>query len=597
MTDSHAARLKALRAELDRIGLDGFVVPLTDEHMSEYVADYAQRLAWLTGFTGSAGSAIVLADKAAVFVDGRYTLQAEEQVDAALFERVATAETEPLDWLEEAAQEGMTIGYDPTLHTVSWIEKADRRLRPSGMSLQAVEANPIDAVWRGQPPRPGQPVRRHPLEFAGLSAAEKRREIAAAMAKSGAKAAVLTQLDSIAWLFNIRGGDVAHTPVSLAYATVRDDGTARLFIDAAKLGRDMQAHLGEEISVEPYEAFYPALEALAKEAGTVLADPDTANAAVFARLEAGGAAIVKQADPCALLKARKNAVEISGTKNAHVRDGAALVSFLHWLDGQAPKGGLDELAAADKLETFRRDQDWFTDLSFDTISGAGPNGAIVHYRVTEDSARPIKPGELYLVDSGGQYLDGTTDVTRTVAIGEVGDEEKDRFTRVLKGHIAIATLRFPKGTTGTQIDVLARYPLWQAGLDYDHGTGHGVGAYLAVHEGPQRIAKAPNTTALEPGMILSNEPGYYKTGGYGIRIENLVLVVADEATETERPFLRFETLTLAPIDRRLVKTGMLDADERRWLDDYHARVREELTPRLAEAAREWLYDMTEPLEA
>ncbi len=594
MSSIHAARLAALRGILAEESLAGFVVPLTDEHASEYVADYARRLAWLSGFTGSAGTAIVLADRAAVFIDGRYVLQAAEEVDDALYERVQVEETSPLDWLEARLGDGMRIGYDPRLHSIGWVEEWTARLTRKGAALVALEANPIDRIWSDQPPRPPAPAEPHPLEFAGVAAADKRRMIAGEVKAAGANGLVVTMLDAVAWLFNIRGRDVPHTPVVLAYALLRGDGSATLFLAPDKVTEALRAHLDDDVTLAPYDAFYETLEGLDTAAGPLLVDPASANAAVFAALADAGVEVIRGADPCALAKAQKNPVEIAGSRAAHIRDGAALTEFLHWLDEAAPKGGLDEMTAAERLADFRRRRAHFRDLSFDTISGAGPNGAIVHYRVSEETTRPLRPGEIYLVDSGAQYLDGTTDITRTVAIGTPGDEERERFTRVLKGHIALATLRFPKGTTGAQIDALARRPLWDAGLDYDHGTGHGVGSYLAVHEGPQRIAKIPNTTPLLPGMIVSDEPGYYKAGRYGIRIENLILVVADEAA-AERPFLRFEVLSLAPIDRRLVVPAMLNAAERRWLDAYHARVRETLLPHIAEEARDWLKAMTAPL--
>ena len=593
---SSAARLKALRSRLAALGSDGFVIPLTDEHASEYVAAYAQRLAWLTGFTGSAGTAVVLADHAALFIDGRYTLQAEAQVDGAVFERHNIADTSVLDWLADHAEAGLRIGYDPRLHSPDWVERATAALEPAGARLEAVAANPIDDVWTDRPARPRAPVAAHPENFAGKSSKEKRHEIAKAIAAKKADAAAITMLDSIAWLFNIRGGDVRHTPVTLAYAILEADGSATLFIDEDKLGEDVPAQLGDEVRLAPYDDFYAALESRGQKGQAVLADPASANAAVFARLEAGGARIVRAADPCALPKARKTAAEIAGARAAHLRDGAALTEFLCWLDRTAPDGGLDELSAAERLEDFRRHNPEFCGPSFDTISGAGPNGAIVHYRVSRESSRPLAAGTLYLVDSGGQYPDGTTDVTRTVPVGEVGEEERRRFTDVLKGHIALAVLRFPKGTTGAQIDAIARRPLWEAGVDYDHGTGHGVGAYLGVHEGPQRIAKLPNAIALEPGMICSNEPGYYKTGGYGIRIENLVLVTNASEADDEREMLGFETLTLAPIDRRLILPERLTPAERGWVDAYHARVREALAPLVTPETRDWLERMTAPLD-
>lgn len=594
MTNDHAARLLALRSELKTRALQGFFVPLVDEHNSEYVADYAHRLEWLTGFRGSQGMAIVLDDRAAIFVDGRYVLQVKDQVDGAVFERIHSADQSPLEWLASAVSRDDTIGHDPRLHTPGWVEDTAGVLKRHGAKLVSLNDNPVDSVWNDQPERPSDQIIPHDLAHAGVASSEKRADIGAAIAKAGADTAVITALDSIAWLFNIRGRDVTHTPVALAYALLHQDGRGELFIAPEKLTDKVRSHLGNQVTCHPYDSFYDALDELGRDGKTVLADPQTNNAAVFSRLTSSGATIVHAPDPCALPKARKNPVEIKGAIAAHLRDGAAITEFLHWVDRTAPNEPVTELQCVDKLLSFRKKRDGFTDTSFDTISGSGPHGAIVHYRVSPQTDRRLEPGELYLVDSGGQYPDGTTDITRTVPIGTVKDEERRHFTLVLKGHIALATLRFPKGTTGVQIDAIARKPLWDAGLDYDHGTGHGVGSFLAVHEGPHRISKAPNSIALEPGMLLSNEPGYYKNGGYGIRIENLVRVVEDEVAK-ERPFLRFETMTLAPIDYRLIVTAMLNDDERRWVDDYHARVRDSLAPLVSDESRGWLHDMTKPL--
>lgn len=592
MSSPYDRRLAELRRELKSLALDGFLIPLVDEHGSEYVGDYAQRLAFMTGFTGSAGSAVVLVDRAAIFIDGRYVLQVRDQVDPALYDHVPTIETDMIAWLADNAPKGARIGYDPELHLKPWLERAAKALKPHAVVLVPVKDNPVDAIWRDRPARPAAPARPHALEHAGVASGDKRRDIGKAIAKSGADVAVITALDSIAWLFNIRGSDVLHTPVVLSYALLHADGHAELFIAPGKVDEKLLAHLGNEVTVSPYDGFHDALSDYSGK--RVLLDPEGANAAILERLDSSGAEIIEGPDPCALPKARKNPVELAGTRAAHVRDGAAVTEFLHWIDRHAAKGGVTELQAVEKLLSFRKARGGLIDTSFDTISGSGPNGAIVHYRVSPATDRELRAGELYLVDSGGQYLDGTTDITRTVPIGIVGEEERTRFTQVLKGHIALATLRFPKGTTGAQIDVVARRPLWEAGLDYDHGTGHGVGSFLAVHEGPQRIAKLPNRIALEPGMILSNEPGYYRTGAYGIRIENLV-VVAEDKRPAERPFLLFETITLAPIDRRLIREDMLDERERRWIDVYHGRVRETLAPSLDADCRDWLETMTAPL--
>ncbi len=588
------ARLSALRAELARRGLDGFVVPRADEHQGEMVAARAERLAWLTGFTGSAGQAVVLRAEAAIFVDGRYTLQVGLQVDTRLFAPLHLIDSPPGDWIA-AHLAGGRLGYDPWLHTEDQVAQLKRNCAKAGGEAVACENNPLDAVWGDQPDQPLAPVIAHPLEYSGKTSSDKRREIGAKIAEAGAAAAILTLPDSLAWLLNVRGGDVPRTPLPLSFGILHADGRFAWFIDARKLdgGADgaLGAHLGNEVNVRPPWDLGPALDALSGR--KVLVDAATAAAWVFDRLRAAGADILRGDDPCLLPKACKNDVEIAGAKAAHVRDGASLTRFLAWLSVAALSGGVTELAAARRLRSFREENPEFRDLSFDTISGSGPNGAIVHYRADAASDRTLGAGELFLLDSGAQYPDGTTDVTRTVAIGRPSDEMRDRFTRVLKGHIALATARFPVGSSGSQLDVLARLPLWQAGLDYDHGTGHGVGSFLGVHEGPQRISKLPNRVALQPGMIVSNEPGYYKTGAYGIRIENLVTVVESPARAgDERPMLEFETLTLAPIDRSLIEVALMNEAELDWLDAYHARVRAQLAPHLDGAALAWLDEAT-----
>ncbi len=589
-------RLALLRAELARQGVQGFIVPRGDEHQGEYVPARAQRLAWLTGFTGSAGLAVVLPKAAAVFVDGRYTLQAAAEVDAALFVQRHVTEQPAADWIAETLKPGEVLAYDPWLHTVGEVERYRAAAEKAGGSLRALAGNPVDAIWSDQPPPPLAPVSAHALRFAGRGAEEKRRALAASLAKDRIDAVVLTAPDSIAWLLNIRGGDVPHTPLALSFAILHRDATVALFIDRRKLLPDVAEHLGNAVEIAPPAAFGAALDRLGAAGKHVQADPMTAAAWIFDRLTASAATIHRAADPCQLPKACKNPVELEGMRAAHRRDGAALTRFLAWLARGGSAGDLREIAVADQLEAFRRSGEHFRDLSFPTISGAGPNGAIVHYRASPQTERRLEPGTLYLVDSGAQYLDGTTDVTRTLAIGEPSTEMKDRFTRVLKGHIALATSRFPRGTTGSQLDALARRALWQVGLDYDHGTGHGVGSYLSVHEGPQRISKMPSTQPLLPGMVVSNEPGYYKTGAYGIRIENLVVVTALPRTdEAEREMLGFETLTLAPIDRRLVAPDLLASQEIAWLDAYHAQVREILTPLVDGATAAWLAEATRPL--
>jgi Xaa-Pro aminopeptidase len=589
-----ADRVAHLRREIAACGLDGFVVPRSDEHQGEYVPPRGQRLAWLTSFTGSAGLAIVLRDRAAVFVDGRYTLQAGQQVDASLFEIHHLTDEPPARWLGAALKPGETLGYDPWLHAPHEVDRFRAAAEKTGARLRAVGDNPLDRVWSDQPAAPLAPVVPHAEAFAGESAQSKRERLACGLAEDGVAAAVLTMPESIAWLLDIRGGDVPHTPLPLSFAILRDDASVSLFVDRRKLMPGLERHLGNAVSVLPPEQLGPALDALAAAGGPVQADPATAAAWIFDRLDAAGAKIHRAADPCVLPKACKNTAEIAGTRAAHRRDGAALTRFLAWLAREAPKGGLSEIAASDRLEAFRREGEYFRDLSFPTISGAGSNGAIVHYRAMPETQKRLELGTLYLLDSGAQYLDGTTDVTRTIAIGEPTAEMRDRFTRVLKGHIALALARFPKGTTGTQLDGFARRGLWQAGLDYDHGTGHGVGSYLGVHEGPQRISKAPSAQPLLPGMIISNEPGYYKTGAYGIRIENLVLVQPAEAGG-EREMMRFETLTLAPIDRSLVEPSLLDNEEIDWLDAYHAKVRATLTPLVDPDTARWLAEVTQPI--
>jgi len=586
-------RLQALLRELEQHDLAGFLVPRADEHQGEYVPPRAQRLAWLTGFTGSAGLAVVYRHGSAIFVDGRYTLQVGDQVDTGLFEPKHLLDSPPRQWLAENLRAGDRIGFDPWLHTPDSLEPLQKACTKAGAELVACASNPLDAVWEDQPEAPLAQAVAHPLDYAGEDLASKRQRLAEALSKDGIDSAVLTLPDSIAWLLNLRGADVPHNPVALAFALLHQDAHVELFIDERKLSPELREHLGNGVSVQAPERFEPALQALTEK--TVLADARSAPAWVFERLREAGAKIKQRTDPCVLPKACKNPVELNGSRAAHQRDGIALCRFFHWLAERGDSGELDELGVAEQLQHLRAASGELKDLSFDTISGAGANGAIVHYRVTPTTNKKLLPGSLYLVDSGAQYLDGTTDVTRTVFIGSgrPSDEQRDRFTRVLQGHIALARARFPKGTTGSQLDTLARYALWQAGLDFDHGTGHGVGSYLSVHEGPQRISKIPNDVALEPGMIISNEPGYYKTGEYGIRIENLVAVSeAEEIPGGERPMLGFETLTLAPIDLNLVESALLTAAEKHWLNTYHQRVRETIGPLLGDAARAWLEQAT-----
>ncbi|MEK9969303.1 MAG: M24 family metallopeptidase, partial [Ferrovibrio sp.] len=547
------ARLAGLRSELKKHGLAGLILPLTDEYQSEYLPMRAQRLTWLTGFTGSAGTTIVLAEKAGVWSDGRYTLQLDAQVDGALFDRLHISDNPSTDWLKTHLKTGERFAYDPWLHTEAAVKRLKDACASAGAELVAVEDNPLDTVWGAdQPPPPLGPVRVQDQSLAGMSPMEKRTAIAETLKGTGADAVVLTLPESIAWLLNIRGSDVPHTPLPLSMAVVHSDGGVDLYIDGRKLDATVRQHLGD-VRLHEADAFPSALTVLGTAHKSVQVDPATAAVYVLQRLEQAGAKLIRAEDPCLLPKACKTAAELDGTRAAHRRDGAAVSKFLGWLDGHAVKGGVDEIMAAEKLQGFRRLSNDLRDLSFSTISGAGANGAIVHYRVTPETNRPLEPGNLYLVDSGGQYPDGTTDITRTVAIGEPSAEMRDRYTRVLKGHIALATAKFPEGTSGQQLDALARKPLWEIGLDYDHGTGHGVGAYLSVHEGPQRIAKLGSPVPLKPGMIISNEPGYYKTGAYGIRIENLVVVrVESEKAESGKRWFGFETITRAPFDRRLI---------------------------------------------
>ena len=595
---SYADRLKALREQLKSDRLDGFVVPLTDEHMSEYVGSYAQRLAWLTGFQGSAGSAVVLPQEAAIFIDGRYTLQVRSQVDGKDWSYQSVPETSVAGWLEEHAPKGARIGYDPWLHTSDWVKKARAGLASRGALLVPVKQNPIDKIWSDRPEASDARLVVHPEKYAGRSSAEKRTQVADWLTARGADAAVLSALDSIAWTFNVRGADVSHTPVALAYAIVHADGTADLFVASEKLSAEVRQHLGNGVRLHERAEFEAALAMLGGKA--VAVDPERAVSAIFDTLEKAGARVIAARDPTVLPKAIKNSQEIAGHRAAQQRDGAAIARFLKWIEEEAPGGEVDELIASDRLHALRAENEELRDLSFDTISGSGPNGAIVHYRSDEKTNRKLQAGELYLVDSGGQYVDGTTDITRTVPIGEASEEMRERFTRVLKGHIAVATARFPKGTRGTQLDSFARRPLWEAGLDYAHGTGHGVGSFLSVHEGPQRISPVGSSQSggdepLQAGMILSNEPGYYKSGEYGIRIENLVLVVEKEVEGAEKQVLGFETLTFAPIDRRLIVREMLSPAELEWLNSYHAEVVEKVGPSLGGAVREWLERACAPL--
>jgi len=601
---SGQARLSALREELKRRGVHGFVIPISDEHMSEYVGDYAQRLEWLTGFRGSAGFAAVTLDHAAIFVDGRYTVQVREQVDGNLFDYKSVPGESLSGWLADVSADGARIAYDPWLHTWGWVEALERQVNPKGITLVPADSNPIDAVWSDRPAPSVAQARVHDEAMAGRSSADKRAAVADWLVKEGHDAVVIPALDSVAWLLNIRGADVAHTPVALSYVIARKDGSAELFIAPEKVTPELTRHLGNAVTIRDRAAFEGALGEYAGQ--SVVLDPDFAVVGIAQGLRAGGATFTFKQDPTILAKAIKNAAEQDGHRDAQARDGAAVSRFLRWLEIEAPKGGVDELAAAARLQAFREEDPGLHDLSFDTISAAAGHAALPHYKVDEDSNIPIPPGSIYLVDSGGQYPGGTTDITRTVWIGTPDGagvptpEMRDRNTRVLKGHIQLARAVFPQGTCGAQLDILARQYLWEAGVDYGHGTGHGVGSVLAVHEGPQRIAKPAGGQAgtgqeLHAGMICSNEPGYYKPNAFGIRIENLALIEERQIEGMEGRWLGFETLTFVPLDRKLIDKSLLTSEEIAWVDTYHARVREVLTPRLTGDDLAWVERETAPL--
>jgi Xaa-Pro aminopeptidase len=592
-----APRVAALRAELEKIGVSGLALPRADCHQNEYVAPGEERLAFLTGFTGSAGFAIVLADRAVLFVDGRYTLQARTQVDGAMFEIAHLVETPPDQWIEKNLPAGAKLGYDPWLHTAEGAEKLAKACSNVGASLVPLPFNPVDAIWRDRPAPPLGKIVLHDLKFAGEDSAAKLERVRAELVKLRADALVVSDPHAVAWTFNIRGADVSHTPLPLAFALIRKEGRPALYIDARKLDNKVRDNLAHIADIRAPGDLTHDLAELGARHLSVRFDQASAADALVRLVSDGGGKPARGPDPIALLKAVKNATEIEGARAAHRRDGAAMARFLAWFDREAPSGKLTEIDAVEALESFRRETNLLKDVSFPTIAGSGPNGAIVHYRVTRNSNRKIGSGELFLIDSGGQYEDGTTDITRTVAIGAASSEMRARFTLVLKGHIAIARAVFPEGTTGAQLDTLARRSLWEAGLDFDHGTGHGVGSYLSVHEGPARISKL-GTTPLKRGMILSNEPGYYKTGHYGIRIENLVLVVTGpKPAGAEKALDTFETLTLAPIEIRLIEQKLLTPDEIAWLDAYHARVAETLFPLVDMQTQGWLRNATRPLQS
>ena len=592
-----APRLAALRAELKRRGLDGFIVPRADRYQNEYVPPCAERLAWLTGFTGSAGLAIVLADRAVIFVDGRYLVQVRDEVDAAAFTVEHLVDHPPAQWIGENLSAGSKLGYSPWLHTVEGAERLGKACEAAKATLVPVADNPLDAGWANRPAPPLGAVELHDLRYAGEAAADKFKRVRADIDKAKADAVIVSDPQSVSWLFNIRGHDVPHTPVVLASAIVPKDGRPALYVDGRKLDNDVRHRLEELADVRANDDFERDLVALGKAQRAVRLDPGICPEAIAKLIADNGGKVLRGGDPIVPMKAIKNEAEIAGARAAQLRDGAAVTRFLAWFDGEAPRGNLTEIGAVEALESFRRDTGLLKDVSFPTIAGAGPNGAIVHYRVSRRSNRRIGSGELFLIDSGGQYEDGTTDITRTLAVGTPTAEMRKNFTLVLKGHIAIARAIFPDGTSGAQLDPLARQFLWRDGLDFDHGTGHGVGSYLSVHEGPARISKLGNV-ALKRGMILSNEPGYYRTDAYGIRIENLVLVTeAKPVAGAEKPLNAFATLTLAPIDARLIDIALLTGEEIAWLDAYHARVRDEIAPLLDAKAREWLIAAAAPLVA
>lgn len=586
----HAARLEALRTLMAAEGLDAVIVPRADAHQGEYVAEADARLAWLTGFTGSAGFAVVTAGQAGVFIDGRYRVQVRDEVDLTRITPVPWPETRPSDWLREALPQGGRVGFDPWLHTRREIAQMDEALHADAIAMVALEENPVDRIRPDRPPRPVGRARIHPEALAGETAAQKRARLAAQLKAEGQAAALLTLPDSISWMLNIRGSDLPRNPVVQSFAVLSDTGDVALFADAAKFDDDLRTHLGPHVRILPQDALAAALTDLE---GPVRLDPGSAPEAAFRILEDAGTDIVPAMDPAILPKARKNAAELAGMRAAHHRDGVAMVRLLAWLDRQDP-AGLTEIDVVRHLEALRRDQG-ILDISFDTIMGAGPNGAIVHYRVTHRTDRRLAAGDLLLIDSGGQYADGTTDITRTVTLGPPRTDAVAPFTAVLRGMIALSRARFPASVAGAHLDALARQFLWQDGLDFDHGTGHGVGAALCVHEGPARISRVSDI-ALEAGMILSNEPGYYREGSFGIRIENLIIIAPAES-EPGRRMLGFETLTLCPIDRRLIDVAALSRDERTWLDTYHAWVHRSLSSDLQGADLEWLTAATAPLVA
>jgi Xaa-Pro aminopeptidase len=593
-TEIVARRLDAIRAEMKKVDLDAFIVPRADEYLGEYVPERNERLQWASGFTGSAGLVVVLADSAAVFVDGRYTIQVRQQVPESLFEFHHLVEEPHAQWLANTLSAGSRVGYDPRMHALKWQLETKALLAKKQIELQEVTENPIDRSWDDRPAPGKAPAMLLDEVYTGQDSVSKRQQIGELIASKGADSALISQPDSIAWLLNIRGNDVTHVPILLGFSILGSDGKMAMFTDLDKLPEDIDEHVGEGVTFHAEETVATALEDLGKRGAIVIADPEATNAWCQLLVKDSGGTLIADSDPVLLPKAQKNATELAGMKDCHINDAAAEIRFLAWLDKEVTQGNLhDEALLSDTLGSFRLQQEGCMGLSFDTISAAGSNGAMCHYNHLNATPAKLELNNLYLVDSGGQYLNGTTDITRTVIIGEPSADHKRMFTLVLKGHIALDQARFPLGTTGSQLDVLARQFLWQEGFDYDHGTGHGVGCFLSVHEGPQRISKVPNTIALKPGMVVSNEPGYYKEDSYGIRCENLLVVkTCEELSDAETSMLEFEALTMVPFDLRLVEASMLTNSELRWLNDYHTRVQEKLSPLLGEDDQVWLQQAT-----
>ncbi|EFO44744.1 aminopeptidase P family protein [Vibrio parahaemolyticus] len=593
MHNDTLSRVNAIREWLAQHNIDALLIPHEDEYLGEYVPAHNERLHWLTGFTGSAGAAVITQDKAAIFVDGRYTVQVTKQVPNELFEYRHLIEEPALDWIQDNLTANASVAIDPRMHSSAWLDMAQAKLAGK-LELNILSSNPIDELWHDRPAPVVSDVRLMPTEAVGQSSESKRKEIAQLVAKAGADSAVITALDSICWLLNVRGLDVSRLPVLLSHAILHADSSVEYFLDPARLPAEFAAHVGTGVTVHHPEALQSRLEAMSGK--KVLLDPAISNAWFKLVLQNAGASVIAAADPCLMPKAAKNEVEIAGMKACHIRDGVAMSKFLCWLDAEVAAGNLhDEATLADRLEAFRKEDPTLMDLSFDTISAAGGNAAMCHYN-HENQPEPgkLELNTLYLVDSGGQYLDGTTDITRTIAIGQPSAEMIKQFTLALKGHIGVARARFPKGTRGYQIDTLARQHLWAEGYDYDHGTGHGVGHFLSVHEGPASISKKQIDVPLTEGMVLSNEPGYYRADAFGIRIENLELVV-ETPTNGDFPVLSFESLTRCPIDKRNINVDMLTRPELAWLNDYHQKVWEQISPLVEGEVKEWLREATLPL--